>query len=52
MKPLIGITMNLEIQRRESEHPRSGLRQSCAAGGGIPVPVIGIESAIPISLSA
>ncbi len=48
MKPLIGITMNLEVQPTRNIN---GLDQDYAKAvlqaGGIPVPVIGVESAIP-----
>jgi putative glutamine amidotransferase len=48
MKPLIGITMNLEV------HPSRNLNildqdygKAVAQAGGIPVPILGIESSIP-----
>lgn len=48
MKPLIGITMNLDIQpARNLNVLDQDYAKAVLLAGGIPVPVIGIESAIP-----
>jgi len=48
MKPLIGITMNLEVQpTRNLNILDQDYAKAVLLAGGIPVPVIGVESAIP-----
>ena len=48
MKPLIGITMNLEVQpARNLNILDQDYGKAVLQAGGIPVPIIGIESAIP-----
>lgn len=48
MKPLIGITMNLDVQpARNLNILDQDYAKAVLHAGGIPVPVIGIESAIP-----
>ncbi len=48
MKPLIGITMNLEVQpSRNLNVLDQDYGKAVAQAGGIPVPILGIESSIP-----
>jgi putative glutamine amidotransferase len=48
MKPLIGITMNWEVQTaRNLNILDQDYGRAVAFGGGIPVPILGIESSIP-----
>lgn len=48
MKPLIGITMNLENQTARSLNILDqDYGQAVVQGGGIPVPILGIDSSIP-----
>ena len=48
MKPLIGITMNLEVQpTRNLNILDQDYAKAVLQAGGIPVPIIGVESAIP-----
>ena len=48
MKPLIGITMNLEVQPSRSLNSLDqDYGKAVAQAGGIPVPVLGIDSSIP-----
>ncbi len=48
MKPLIGITMNLEVQPTRSLNILDqDYGKAVARAGGIPVPILGIESSIP-----
>ena len=48
MKPLIGITMNLEVQpARNLNILDQAYGKAVAQAGGIPVPILGIEASIP-----
>ena len=48
MKPLIGITMNLEVQpSRNLNILDQDYGRAVAQAGGIPVPIVGIESCVP-----
>ena len=48
MKPLIGITMNLEVQpARNLNILDQDYGKAVLEAGGIPVPVLGIEASIP-----
>ncbi len=48
MKPLIGITMNLEVQpARNMNILDQDYGKAVAQAGGIPVPILGIEESVP-----
>ncbi len=48
MKPLIGITMNLEVQpARNLNILDQDYGKAVLQAGGIPVPILGIETSIP-----